>query len=121
MKTLLITVTYTDNTDKFWMESSIKNKKVLFDPKINNIHEVVKELCLDIDYMKLSYKGKPQGNINRDVLAKDSTFCGYETVGYLYRGKSEFYDNGMNKPQIGLFDVWVSIDEVVPFFIEDLS
>jgi len=120
-KTLLISVTYTDNTDRFWMESSIKNKRVLFDPETQNIHEVVKELCEDEDYMELVYKGKPQGNVYRDVLDKDGTICGYETVGYMYRGKSEIYDRNMVKPQTGRFDVWVVIDEVVPFTIEDLS
>ena len=120
-KTLLITVTYTDNTDKFWMDSSIKNKRVLFDPETQNIHEVVKELCEDEDYMELVYKGKPQGNVYRDVLDKDGTICGYETVGYMYRGKSEIYDRNMVRPETGRFDVWVTIDEVVPFGIEDLS
>jgi hypothetical protein len=120
-KTLLITVTYTDSTDKFWMDSSIKNKRVLFDPETQNIHEVVKELCSDEDYMELVYKGKPQGNVYRDVLDKEGSINGYETVGYMYRGKSEIYDRNMSKPETGRFDVWVTIDEVVPFAVEDLS
>ena len=121
MKTLLITVSYTDNTDKFWMDSSIKNKRVAFNPDTDNIHEVVKQLCEDEDYMELVYNGKPRGNIYRDVLDKESNICGYETVGYMYRGKSEIYDRNMVKPEVGRFDVWVTIDEVVPFAIEDLS
>ena len=120
MKTLLITVTYTDNTDKFWCESSIKNKRISFDPETQNIHEVVKELCEDEDYMELVYKGKPQGNVYRDVI-KDGVIVGYETIGYIYRGKSEIYDRNMVKPQIGRFDVWVTIDEVLPFTIEDVE
>ena len=120
-KTLLISVTYTDNTNKFWMESSIKNKRVIFNPDTDNIHNVVKELCSDEDYMELSYKGKPQGNVYRDVLNKEGAYCGYETVGYMYRGKSEIYDRNMVKPQTGLFDVWVTISEIIPFGIEDLS
>jgi hypothetical protein len=120
-KTLLISVSYSDNTDRFWMDSSIKNKRVVFDPDNENIHEVVKELCSDDDYMELSYKGKPQGNVYRDVLDKETNICGYETIGYMYRGKSEIYDRNMSKPQTGLFDVWVTISEVLPFAIEDLS
>lgn len=121
MKTLLITVTYTDNTDRFWMESSIKNKRVGFDPETQNIHEVVKELCEEEDYMELVYKGKPRGNVYRDVLDENGKPKGYETVGYMYRGKSEIYDRNMSKPEVGRFDVWVTIDEVQPFTIEDLS
>ena len=120
-KILLISVSYTDNTNKFWMDSQIKNKRILFDPETENIHEVIKELCEEVDYMQLVYNGKPRGNVYRDVLDKESNICGYETVGYMYRGKSEIYDRNMSKPEIGRFDVWVIIDEVVPFTIEDLS
>ena len=120
-KTLLISVSYTDYTDKFWIESQVKNKRVLFNPETQNIHEVVKELCLDEDYMELVYKGKPQSNVYRDVLDKDGTINGYETVGYMYRGKSEIYDRNMSKPEIGRFDIWVTISEILPFAIEDLS
>lgn len=120
-KTLLISVTYTDNTEKFWMDSSIKNKRVTFDPETDNIHNVVNELCYEEDYMKLAYKGKPQGNIYCDILDKEGTINGYKTVGYIYRGYTEIHDRDMVKPQTGRFDVWVSIDEVVPFPIEDLS
>jgi hypothetical protein len=121
-KTLLITVTYTDSTDKFWMDSSIKNKRVLFDPETQNIHEVVKELCEDKDYMELVYNGKPQGNVYRDVLDKKGSINGYETVGYMYRGRTDIYRPiNMSKPETGRFDVWVTIDEVVPFAVEDLS
>ena len=120
-KTLLITVTYTNNTKKFWMESSIKNKRVVFNPETENIHEVVKELCSDEDYMELVYKGKPQGNVYRDLLDKESNICGYETIGYMYRGKSEIYEHNIVKPEIGRFDVWVTISEIIPFTIEDLS
>jgi len=120
-KTLLISVSYTDNTDKFWMESSIKNKRIVFNPETDNIHEVVKELCADEDYMELVYKGKPQGNVYRDVLDNDGTAKGYETVGYIYRGKSEIYDRNMVKPEVGRFDVWVTLSEIIPFDIEDLS
>ena len=120
-KRLLISVTYTDSTDKFWQESSIKNMRVTFNPDKDNIHEVIKELCSEQDGMRLSYKGKPQGNIYQDVLDENDNIKGCETVGYMYRGKSEIYDRNMIKSQTGLFDVWVSILEVVPFTIEDVE
>lgn len=119
MKTILISVNYTDNTCKFWFDSSIKNKRISFNPDTDNIHEVVKELCEE-EGMELVYKGKPQGNVYRDVI-KDGEIVGYETIGYIYRGKSEIYDRNMVKPQTGRFDVWVTIDEVVPFTIEDVE
>jgi hypothetical protein len=121
MKTLLLNVTYSDNTDRFWQESSIKDKKIRFNPETENIHEVIKELCAEQDGMELSYKGKPQGNVYRDLLDGDGNVIGYETIGYIYRGKSEIYDRNMVKPATGLFDVWVSIYEVLPFTIEELD
>ena len=120
-KFLLLSVTYTNNTDKYCMDSCIKNKRVVFNPESENIHNVVKELCSEQDGMELAYKGKPQGNVYRDVLDKESNICGYETIGYIYRGHTEIYDRNMVRPETGRFDVWVTIDEVVPFAIEDLS
>ena len=95
--------------------------RVTFNPDKDNIHEVIKELCSEQDGMRLSYKGKPQGNIYQDVLDENDNIKGCETVGYMYRGKSEIYDRNMIKSQTGLFDVWVSILEVVPFTIEDVE
>lgn len=116
MKTLLINVTYTDDTDKFWCESSIKSKKISFDPETQNIHEVIKELCYEEDYMELVYKGKPQGNVFIDDKEGNA-----KRIGYMYRGKSEIYDRNMVKPQIGRFDVWVTISEVHDFEIEEID
>lgn len=121
MKTLLLNVSYTDSTDRFWFESSIKNKRISFNPDTDNIHEVVKELCEEQDGMELSYKGKPQGNVYNDVLDTDGKVKGFETVGYMYRGKSIIHDRNMVKPQTGLFDIWVTISEVTQFHIEDLE
>ncbi len=120
MKTLLINVSYTDNTNKFWFESSIKNKRIDFDPDTQDIHEVVKDLC-EKDGMELTYKGKPRGNVHNDVYDEDGSVSGYETVGYMYRAKSEIYDRDMVKPRIGYFDVWVTISEITQFAIEDLD
>ena len=120
MKTLLIKVTYTDSTDRFWADSSIKNKRVSFNPETDNIHEVIKDLCYEEDYMELSYKGKPQGNVYQEVV-EDGKIVGHKTIGYMYRGKTEIYDRNMVAPKTGLFDVWVTISEIIDFEIEDLE
>lgn len=120
MKTLLLNVTYSDNTDRFWQESSIKNEKISFDPLTQNIHEVIKELCEEQDGIELSYSGRPRGNVYHDITDKDGN-KGYETAGYMYRGKSEIYDRNMIKPKTALFDVWVIISEIVPFTIDELD
>ena len=121
MKTLLLNVTYTDSTDRFWVESCLKNKRISFDPDTENIHEVVKVLCDEQDGMELTYNGKPQGNIYNDVLDENGDVKGYETVGYMYRGKTEIYDRNMVKPKTGYFDVWITISEVTQFHIEELD
>lgn len=113
-KRLLINVSYIDNTNKFWFESLLKNKIVTLEDG-KNIHELIKELCED-DGMKLSYKGKPKGNMFVD--GKDGST---KKIGYLYRGKSEIYDRTMSIPQIVLFDVWVSIFAVSDFEIEEIN
>jgi hypothetical protein len=112
---LLISVDYRDNTGKFWFDSSIKNKIVNFDIQKETIHSLIKNLCEE-EGMELTYKGKPQGNIYRDL--KDG---GQKIVGYLYRGKSEIYDNHMVNPKTVNFDVWVSINTVTEFVFEVLG
>lgn len=116
MKTLLINVTYTDNADKFWHDSYIKNKKINFNPDTENIHKVIKELCEEDDGMELIYDGKPQGNVYRDI----SDTGAYQIIGYMYRGKSEIYDQYNTNVQTGRFDVWVTISKIIQFSIDDL-
>lgn len=116
MKKLLITVNYTDNTNKFWWDSSIKKLKVDFDPETQNIHEVIKEVCDKEDGMELTYKGKPQGNVYRDT--KDGSS---KIVGYMYRGKAEVHDRSMVKPVMVFWDVWVTIEQVVEFEFEQIG
>jgi hypothetical protein len=115
MKKLLITINYTDNTDKFWWDSSIKKLKVDFDPEAQNIHEVIKEVCDEQDGMELTYKGKPKGNIYRDIKN------GSEIVGYMYRGKAEVQDRSMVKPVMVFWDVWATIEEVIKFEFEQIE
>jgi hypothetical protein len=116
MKKLLITVDYSENTRKWWFDSSIKKLKVTFDPEKQTIHELIKEVCEDQDGMELTYKGKPQGNVYRDLKAGGS-----EIVGYMYRGKSEIYDRNMPKAVMVFWDVWVTIEEVIKFEFEKLE
>lgn len=115
MKKLLIDVNYQDETNKFYFDSSIKNKVVDFDETENTIHELIQEICSE-EGMELSYKGKPQGNIFVDTPNN-----GAKRVGYIYRGKTEIYDRYMSSPKTGLFDVWVSIKEVIDFDVEPLD
>lgn len=112
---ILISVDYRDNSGKFWFDSSIKNKVVNFEPDTETVHSIVKTLC-DDEGMELTYKGKPQSNIYRDLKSG-----GQKIVGYLYRGKSEIYDNHMVNPKMAYFDVWVGIDTVHEFVFEELD
>jgi len=109
MKTILIDISYTDETNKFWCESSLKNKVVFMDDN-DNVHKLIKELCYEKDYMKLSYKGKPKGNIYIDTKDGDT-----KRVGYMYRGHTEI------DGKTARFDVWVTLREVIDFEIEDVD
>ena len=106
MKKLLVTVSYSDNTNKFYFDSYIKNKVISVDIEKETIHQIIKNLCEE-ECMELSYKGKPQSNIFVDNKNGES-----KTIGYVYRGKTEI-DN-----KTALFDVWVMISEVIDFPIE---
>ena len=117
MKKILVDVSYSDNTGKFWFDSSIKNLTVDFDPDKQTIHELVKEVCEEEDGMELTYKGKPQGNVYRD----NKTTGKSEIVGYMYRGKSEIHDRNMVKPVLAFFDVWVSIKQIEKFEFENID
>lgn len=116
MKTVIISVDYCDNTGKFWFDSYIKNKIIEFDETKKTIHRAVLEECEE-EGMELSYRGKPRGNIFREDKSGN---C--KVSGYLYRGKSEIQDRSMHKPQIGYFDVWVTIKgEVSEFEFENIN
>ena len=115
MKTLLLTVNYRHNQDKWWWESSIQKEKVRFDPEKQTIHELIKEVINEEDGMELTYNGKPKGNIYRDVEDGKS-----KLVGYHYRGKQEVHDRSMVKPVMVYWTVWVKIEEVVEFEIKEI-
>lgn len=111
----LINVDYTDSSEKFWFESYIKNQVVTFDETKETIHDVIKSLCRE-EGMILSYNGKPRGYVFRDTRAGEM-----KIVGYMYRGKSEIHDRDMVKPQIGYFDVWVTIQRIEEFEFEEIG
>ena len=121
MKTLLISVSYTDDTNRHWQESYIKNKKVYFNSDTETIHDVIKKHCEEDDGVTLVYKGEPRANIYRDKIDEEGNISAIETIGYMYRGKTEIYDRNMSKPETGRFDVWVTISEIIPFPIEELE
>jgi hypothetical protein len=112
---ILLTINFTHNEGKFWWDSSIKNKVVDFNPEKQTIHDLIKEVC-DDEGMELSYKGKPQGNVYRDVQGGGS-----EAVGYMYRGKGEVHDRDMPKPKMVFWDVWATIKKVENFEIVDMD
>jgi hypothetical protein len=115
MKKLLLNIDYTDNTGKFWMDSSIKNKIVSFNPEEKTVHQLIKEIC-EAEYMSVTYNAQPKGNIYRDDKEGNSYI-----IGYMYRGKTEIHDRDMKKPQIAYFDIWVTIHEVINFEFEVLE
>lgn len=121
MKTLLLNVSYIDNTDQFWVDSLIKNKTIKFDPDNENIHVIIKTLCKEQDYMELTYNGKPQGNVYSDIFDDNNELIGNKTIGYMYRGKCEIHERDMIKSKTGFFDVWVTIFEIIQFDIENLE
>lgn len=114
MKKVLLTIDFTHNEGKYWWDSNIKNKIFDFDPEKQTIHELIKKVCKD-EYMELSYKGKPQGNVYRDL--KDG---GTQAVGYMYRGKGEIHDRNMPKAVMVYWDIWVEIRSVEVFEIEEV-
>ena len=120
MKTLLLNISYVDNTDKFWCKSSIKNMRVSFNPDKETIHELIKTVCEEQDGMILTYKGKPMGNVHQDILDENKKISGSKIVGYMYRGKTEIYDIGTSESTIENFDIWVDISEIVPFNIDEI-
>ena len=107
MKKVLLTIHFSDPTDKFWWDCNIKNKVYSYDPEKQTIHDLVKNIC-ENEGMELSYKGKPQQNMFRDL--KDGR---YKAVGYIYRGKGEVHDRNMTKPRMVFWDVWVEVCGVV--------
>lgn len=120
MKRLLLNISYVDNTDKFWCESTIRDSTVDFNPDKETIHELIKRECEERDGMILIYNGKPICNVHQDILDENKKISGRKRVGYMYRGKSEVFDRGMTESKMVNFDIWVSISEIIPFDIDEI-
>ncbi len=108
MKTLLISVTYVDNSGRYWADSTLKSKQVIFDESLN-IHKFIGQLLWDVDYMKLSYNNKPISNIFID------TNEGTKAVGFVYRSQMKI------ERKKAFFDAWVTIKQVVDYDIEVIN
>jgi hypothetical protein len=107
MEKILLNVDYTDNTGKFWQDSYIKNK--IFTVK-KDIFTTIKEAIEEKDFMKLSYNGKPQGNIFVDDKNGNT-----KKIGYIFRGITNI------EGKKALFDVWVNIYEVLDYPIIEIN
>ena len=112
MNKILLNISYTDNTGKFWQDSHIKNK--IFTIKNNeNIHDAIAEIIKEQDGTILSYNNKPQGNVFIDDKEGNP-----KAIGYIYRGKTEIYNDNNYKYEKALFDVWVEIRRVDDYSID---
>ena len=111
MQKILLNVSYSDNSGKFWQDSYIKNKVFSIDEKLN-IHNVIADIIKQ-DGIKMTYKNKPMTNIFIDD--KDGN---KKVIGCIYRGKTEIFNDEKGKNEIALFDVWVEISKVENYKIE---
>jgi len=111
MQKILLNVSYSDNSGKFWQDSYIKNKVFSIDEKLN-IHNVIADIIRQ-DGMEITYKNKPMTNVFIDD--KDGN---QKAIGYIYRGKTEIFNDEKGKNEIALFDVWVEISKVENYKIE---
>ncbi len=107
---ILLNITYTNEGNKFWSDSYLRNKVISFDETKQTVHQAIADACMENDYMKLTYKGKPQGNIFRD---KSDGLT--EISGYMYRGQTEI------EGKKAFFDVWASIYLVSAFTFEEID
>lgn len=114
MTKLLVDITYTDSTHKFWFESGVKNKIFKLENG-KNIHNFIAEIC-EQDGMELTYNGKPKGNVFIDTESGET-----KRIGYMYRGKTEIYDTSFVKPKTAFFNVWVTLKKIVNFEIDEID
>ena len=111
--TLLLSVDYSGN-ENYWQDSNIKNKIVQINAD-ENIHDQISQIIKENDFVELSYKNKPQSNVFVDVSNES------KRVGYVYRGKSEIYNDNTCKWVKANFDVWVTIKQVSDYVIEEIE
>lgn len=110
---VLLTVSYSDETGKWYADSYIKNKVFTV---VGSIHETVAKAIEENDNMTMSYKGKSQSNVFIDD--KDGNAV---PVGYIYRVKSEYMQDENGKSHTVFFTAWVEIKSVSVYPIENIS
>jgi hypothetical protein len=116
-KNVLLNVSYSDETGKWFAESYIKNSIVpLVGNSENNIHETVAVAMLDKDGMIPCYNGKPWGNVFVD--GKDGEAI---PVGYHYRVKNEYMTDERGKNHTVFFTAWVSVKSIREFPIVNIE
>lgn len=114
---IIISVNHTDDTGKYWSDSSIKNK-IIDVLEGETIHQAIGRTIESEDYCKMAYKGKPKGNVYRDQ--KDGTA---KIVGYHYRTKHYIENRSDNIQKENVpFTTWVTIHgQVIPATLEDIE
>jgi hypothetical protein len=114
---LIISVTHNDETGKFWADSYIKNRTIEVKDG-ETIHDAIGRTLESDDNCKMSYKGKPQGNIYRDQ--KDGTT---KIVGYHYRTKHYIENRSDNIQKENVpFTTWVTVHgQVTPAVLTDIE
>ncbi len=115
MQNLIISVVHTDDTDRYYADSYIKNKTITIKDG-ETIHQAIAEALSDNDNCEMAYKGKPQGNIYQDDKEGNS-----HIIGYHYRTKHDIQNNDGKWHDVP-FTTWVTIHgEVVPFELLDIE
>lgn len=115
MKKIMLTVSYECNSrDKngrarYWADSYLKNKIVCMEEK-ESVHDVVKRVLQDEDFVKCAKKFRPETEIFVDT--KDGQA---KQVGWIYKVKQsiqkENYSDWVEVP----FSAWVEIKAVDDF------
>jgi hypothetical protein len=116
MQKIIISVSHSDDTSKYWSDSQIKNKTIeILDGE--NIHDAIRRVIEKEDYCTFSYKGKPQGNIYRDDKDGNS-----HVVGYHYRTKHDIQNENYKWSNNVPFTTWVTIHgELSPLELVDIE
>lgn len=112
---ILLKVDYSDSSGRFWQDSYIKNK-VIEQKEGETIHETIRKAIEEFDGLQLTYKGKPTGNVFID--GKDGEPI---RIGYMYRAKTDIYNDEKRKNQTAYFDVWTSVKKVEPLEVEEID
>lgn len=112
---ILLTVDYRDESGKYWHDSYIKNTPVTVEN--GDVHKAIAKAITEKDGLEMSYKGKPQGNVYRDINGQATP------IGYLYRTKTEMWGRNANiRGTKAYFTAWATIDGALTDYpIEDID